>query len=486
MSFRVTPRLAIDFAKSELGRQSVELQRTQKQISTGTRLHRPSDDPTAVRRSIIQKDKLNRLNTQKESVEHAKSRVSHAHVPLREAQQLFVRAREIALTGVQVTEPTERAFLAEELDVVLAQMISLANTSDESGYLFAGTATETEPFSYDASKTSGVVTYHGSSDSSFLRIAGDVEREALIAGDEIFQSIIREPTVILGDTGLRTGLRTGLGTDTAIGNRSLTVSHTSTTYAVGSGVSAGASSAAGDTIIGSIGTHQLQIVDTSGTGAFGTVSLNGAAGIDFTSADTDLTVTGPNGEEVHVDLSAIVAGFSGTVDITADGTVSVDGGVTTVPISFSANQIITDPADGATVHLDTQAMFRTGEDSVEFPGTNDVFDTLVALRDDLLNTRDLSSADRLDAMNRRLGDIERVEDQLLSEVGAQSVALEQIERLLVRTQDLTLDQQIQYGETTSADVANAAIRLQELLTLQQFTMTSVSNLLSHNLLDFLK
>ena len=43
-----------------------------------------------------------------------------------------------------------------------------------------------------------------------------------------------------------------------------------------------------------------------------------------------------------------------------------------------------------------------------------------ALRDDLLNTRNLSSQGRLDAMNRRLGDVGRVEDQLLSEVGAQS------------------------------------------------------------------
>ena len=126
--------------------------------------------------------------------------------------------------GVQVTEPTERAFLAEELDVILTQMVSLANTEDESGYLFAGTATETEPFTLDASKSSGTVTYHGSSDSSFLRISGDVERETLIAGDEIFQTIIREPTIILGDT----GLRSGLGTDTAVGNGKLTVAHTNT------------------------------------------------------------------------------------------------------------------------------------------------------------------------------------------------------------------------------------------------------------------
>ncbi|HIE97641.1 MAG TPA: flagellar hook-associated protein 3 [Planctomycetes bacterium] len=482
MNFRVTPRLAIDFATSELGRQAAELQRTQQQISTGIRLHRPSDDPAAVRRSIIQKDQLTRLNTHIESVRHSKSRVSQAHVQLREAQQLYVRAREVALTGAQTTEPAEIKILAAELDGILNQLISIANSSDESGYLFAGTATDTEPFSFDSSSTDGTATYAGTSASSFLRLTGDAEREALIAGDEIFQTVIREPTIILGNT----GLSSGLGTDTATGHRTLTVTHTATTFEVGAGVSAGTSSVAGDTIIGASGTNQLQIVDTSGTGASGTVSLNNGASINFTSADTDLTVTGPNGEQVYLDLSAITAGFSGTVDIVADGTLSIDGGITTQPIAFSTNETYTDPADGATVHLDTTTLFRTGEDSAEFVGTNDVFGTLIALRDDLTNSRNLSGPDRKDAINRRLGDIERLEDHLLDEVGTQAVTLEQIERLLVRTEDQTLDQQIKYGETTSAGLAEAAIRMQELLTLQQFTMASVSNLVSQNLLDFLK
>ncbi|MCP4854019.1 MAG: hypothetical protein GY903_05960 [Fuerstiella sp.] len=174
------------------------------------------------------------------------------------------------------------------------------------------------------------------------------------------------------------------------------------------------------------------------------------------------------------------------MDIVADGTLSIDGGVTTLPIVYSTNETYTDPTDGSTVHLDTTNLFRTGEDSAEFPGTNDVFGTLIALRDDLTNTRDLNGTDRKDAINRRLGDIERLEDHLLNEVGIQSVTLEQIERLLVRTEDQTLDQQVKYGETTSADLAAAAVRMQELLTLQQFTMASVSNLVSQNLLQFLK
>ena len=52
MDLRVTARLGIDFATTQLAKQAAELQRTQQEISTGLRLHRPSDDPGAVRRAI--------------------------------------------------------------------------------------------------------------------------------------------------------------------------------------------------------------------------------------------------------------------------------------------------------------------------------------------------------------------------------------------------------------------------------------------------
>src|SRR5439155_11953260 len=100
--------------------------------------------------------------------------------------------------------------------------------------------------------------------------------------------------------------------------------HTSTTYQAGSGVQTGSGSAAGDTVIGPAGAHQLTIVDTSGTGAAGTVSLDGGPAVAFTNADTNLKVSGPNGQVVFVDTTAITANFNGTVNITANGTVSVD------------------------------------------------------------------------------------------------------------------------------------------------------------------
>ena len=480
MDLRVTPRQGLDFATTQLGKQAAELQTTQQQLSTGIRLHRPSDDPAAVRRSIVQKDQLSRLETHIESVQQVKSRVSQAHVQLREAQQLFVQAKSVALSAAQANDDGERRALASELDGILNQFISLANASDESGYLFAGTATRTKPFEVDT--TTGQVTYLGAKANSALHLTGDVPREALISGDQVFQSIVRDETFIKGPT----GVTPGSATNTATGNRVLSVSHTSTTYFGTSGVTAASNSGTGDTIVGAVGTHQLTLNDTSGTGAFGTVSLNGGGEIAFTSADTNLLVRGPTGEEAFIDVSSITAGFNGTIDLQADGALSIDGGTTVQPIVFADNETIVDPVDGSTIHLNTTTLKKVGTDIIEFSGTTDAFEVLINLRDDLLNTRGLITQDQIAAFDRRIGDLERIESHLLDEVGVQGVALEQMERLQVRTEDQSLEQKIRYGETTNADLAQAAVRMQELLNLQQFTMAAVTRLQSQNLLQFLQ
>ncbi|MCA9049281.1 MAG: flagellar hook-associated protein FlgL [Planctomycetaceae bacterium] len=482
MDFRVTPKLGINFATSALARQTAELQRTQSQISTGIRLQRPSDDPAAVRRAVVQQDRLSRLKTNTVSVELATARLNQAHIQLRNAQELFIQARQVALSAAQATEPAEISSLASELDGILNQLLSIANSSDENGFLFAGTDTREPPFTFDTTRPYGVAVYSGTQADSQLHITGDISREVLTPGSTVFQVVGRDEPVIVGDS----GIRPGSGTNTAIGYRTLTVTHSLTTFAPGSGIAAGTSSAASDTIVGGPGTHQLQITDTSGTGAFGTVSLNGGGVIHFTSTDTDLKVTGPNGEFTFLDTTGITAGFDGTIDVTAEGTLSIDGGLSEVPITFADNNAVTDSSDGSVVYPDTTDIRRTGTNSVELIGTTDAFDVLVALRDDLLNTRGLETQHRLDALNRRIADVDRVDNHLLSQIGVQSVSLQQLDRLQTRTEDQTLDQEVRYSDTISADLAAAAVRMQELLNLQQFTMAAVSRLLSQNLLQYLQ
>jgi flagellin-like hook-associated protein FlgL len=201
---------------------------------------------------------------------------------------------------------------------------------------------------------------------------------------------------------------------------------------------------------------------------------------------TNLVVTGPLGEKVHVNTTGITAGFNGSVDIEAAGSLSLDGGITRTAVSFSTNQQITDPRDGTLVNLDTTAIRHTGTDHVEFPGTSDVFSVLRELRDDILNTRNMPESTRSDSLTRRIGDIERIQDHVLDMVGVQSVSLEQIDRLESRTGDLKLAEKIEYSDTVSADIAEAVLRLKELNNLQQFTMAAVGQLLTPNLLNYIQ
>lgn len=481
-SFRVTQHLAAATARRFLGEQSNELFRVQQQISSGVRIQRPADDPVAVRRSLIQRDRLERINAQVTSLTHVQSRLEQSHVQLREAGSLILRARNVALSAQQATDPAEIQVLAAELNGVLEQLDSVANSSDETGYLFAGTALQVRPFP-DVLSSDGQTHYAGTGDPTELLLAGDIRRLALQPGNHVFQPIRREATVLVGNA---TGAASAGGPDTGIGFRDLVVRHTLTTFDGVSGVQAGTSSASKDTIIGATGTHSLQIVDTSGTGAGGTVALNGGDPVPFTSADTDLRVTGPGGESVYLNTTSIQTGFSGTVQLTGTGTISLDGGASAVPVNFGSNELLVDSRDGSVVHLDLSGVRRTGTDYLEFTGTGDVFAAVRNLRDDLLNTRGLSSSDRSGALERRLGDLDRVHDHVLDVIGVQSVSLEQIERLRIRSEDLGLAEELALSETVSTDFTAAVLRLRELQTVQEFTMAAVGRLLTPNLLNFLQ
>ena len=478
---RITQSQISKSSTQHLVGQTAEMFRKQQEISTGLRIQRPSDDPSGMRRSLIQKDRLDRLDSHLSSIQFVQSRLSQAAVQFQDANTLLVHAKEIALQAPQATDSSEISVLVTELNGILNQLTRVANSRDENGYLFSGTASQTLPFP-DNAANGGESVYAGSPANTQLLITGDAAREALLAGDLVFQPIAREATVLIGTT----GAKTGTGTDTATGTRNLQIRHDATTYWGGSGVMSGIGSGAGDTIIGQVGTHHLQVIDTSGNGTSGTFSLNGGQAVNFTNMDTNIPVDGLSGERVYLDASAIFAGFNGTVDITSTGTMSIDGGATTTPISFAANQFVTDSQNGAIVNLDSSAIKLTGTDQLEFPGTTDVFNAIRALRDDLLNTRNLSNGDRATAISRRLGDLERVHAHVLDIIGVQSVSLQQIDQLQNQPEELQLSGQIQYSNTVSADITESVTRLKELTNLQQFTMAAVGQLLTPNLLDFLR
>lgn len=457
----------------------------QAQLSSGLRLQRPSDDPVGVRTLLIQKARDVRLDTQIKNIGTATFRLNNSVSQLLDASKLITQARDIAIQAPSVLDSNEAELLAGQVDSLLDRLLALANTRDDDTFLFGGTKTESAPFVVTERNQNGTIAaieYRGGSDSTVVTIGQGQSVEVQYSGADVFQTRTRQKSVLIGNT----GAAIGAGTDNGIGTSQLEVTHTLTTYAAGSGVQAGSSSAAGDTVIGPAGAHVLTINDTSGTGASGLVSLNGGTPVPFASTDTDLVVSGPFGERVFVNTTAITAGFNGDVALTATGTLSIDGGLSSQSIDFSTNQQITDSQTGAVTNIDSSAVRRTGTDAIEYAGTADVFQSLIQLRDDLLNARDLEPIALQESLNRRLGDLDRVHNSMLVTVGRQSATLQNLETVQARAEDLQLEIAGVISDIESADVTKLAIDLQNETTLLQFTFASSMQLLNQNLLDFLR
>jgi flagellar hook-associated protein 3 FlgL len=481
MFFRVTQHQTSAYARQSVARQTSQLYDAQRQVSSGLRVERASDDPISMRRSLIQKERISRLEANTLSLNHTRSRLDQAHVGLRQAAGLLTKARDLAIRSQQTVDETEVSVLGSELDGILDQLLNIANSADESGFLFGETSDGSLPFELGA-QPDGNASYSGTTDTSRLRLTGVASVKSLLPGNEVFQPNDRSGTIVIGNT----GVAVGSGTDTAVGRREAVVTHTLTSFAPGSGIAAGSGSVAGDTVIGAAGVYSLRINDVSGNGSFGTISLNDGPEISFTNLDTNLQVTTSGGLQVFVDTTAITAGFNGTVDITADGTLSVDGGASSTAITFAANQQVTDSRDGSVVNLNTAAMRRVGTDQLEFSGTADVFGVIRSLRDDILNTRGLPATERSAALSRGLGEITGMQDHLLDVVGVQSVSMEHMERLKTQLEDLQLAEQIELSDSVGADIVSVILQMQETQNAQQYTMSVIGQFLTPNLLNFIR
>jgi len=439
----------------------------QAQLSSGRRLLKPSDDPSAIRPALDARSGRRRLEQTRKDADLASSELGSAEGVVRNATDLVVRAQEIAVAGATGTlSQSDRESLAVEVDGLLRQLVSMANSRGASGHLFAGGAKGTVPFEEIQTADGPVVVYRGDDATAVVGLGDSLEVELNVPGSRLFGGGTRGATLYSGAT----GAAAGSGNDSARGSDHLTVAHGQTTLGDGllaggdslSGVRLGASSAAGDTLLGPAGAWSLALVDVSGTGSSGTVSLGGGPPVAWTSADTDLAVTAPDGTVVHLDLTSVTAGFNGSVGASATGTLSLDGGRTTATIDFNAaNQLIVDSETGGSLFVDARAIRRAGVDGLRFPGSYDLFAAMIELRDSLRNV----DGDAPDAQNDRiratLSAFEDGEDRLLATLSSLGARMRLADTTRARADELDLLLAEKQSSLEDVDFAAATVELSQ-------------------------
>jgi len=203
---------------------------------------------------------------------------------------------------------------------------------------------------------------------------------------------------------------------------------------------------------------------------------------------SDPVFLGPTGAAAGTGTSSVRGDVWLTVDQQGGNyRLSIDGGATfvTVPPGGAANQAVTDSRTGRVLYVDTTRINTTGVDLVRLPGTYDVFNTLINLRDMLINQRGLDLPVLLEDVNKCVADVEEVRNQLVqanvstgSQVGFLNTLKQNLENMQFDTQDQTTRLQ-------EADVSQIAIDLARRQVLYQMSLSVAGKLMTTSLLDFI-
>jgi flagellar hook-associated protein 3 FlgL len=142
-----------------LQRRQRELADGQTQLTSGKRVQKASDDPTAAARSERALAAISRTEAEARAIEASRNVMTLAEGALGDAGELLQQAREFLVAAGNATYTEhERKGVAEQLRGLRTQLLAIANRSDGAGtYLFAGQGGGVAPFSDEP----GGVVYRG-------------------------------------------------------------------------------------------------------------------------------------------------------------------------------------------------------------------------------------------------------------------------------------------------------------------------------------
>jgi flagellar hook-associated protein 3 FlgL len=174
-------------ASNQMQSLEAEITQTQTELSTGISLQNAADNPAAMAQvttldaqiSASQQYQTNgsALNSNLQMSEQA---LSVATTTMQSARDLAVEANNASLTSSQ------RQDIATQLQSLLGQLVSTANSTDSTGnYLFSGETSTTQPFSQSGMS----VAYNGSTSVSQVQISSNQRISSGDSGASVFMNI---------------------------------------------------------------------------------------------------------------------------------------------------------------------------------------------------------------------------------------------------------------------------------------------------------
>ena len=148
---------------NDLNQIADRMQVAQRQISTGIRVFKVSDDPDQVSNILQARASLGATEQIQFNLGRVKTEADTAEQTLQSAIQVVERARTLSAQAANGTQTAEtRQAAAQEVTSLLEQLVGLSRTSVEGRYLFSGDQDQQPPYSIDLTQANPISAYSGS------------------------------------------------------------------------------------------------------------------------------------------------------------------------------------------------------------------------------------------------------------------------------------------------------------------------------------
>lgn len=183
---RVDPAYVTNLVSALDGAQGREQQLTEE-LSSGVRFNALGDDPAAAGRNVLLLNQIQRDDSFTQSASLVTGQLQVADSALGSVVSQLTQAIALATSANNGTmNPSDVRSIGAQIAGILSEVESLANSSYQGQYIFAGGQTMTAPFATSSATSPAVTAYGGDSDVNYLVTPNGQKIQLNVPGDQVF------------------------------------------------------------------------------------------------------------------------------------------------------------------------------------------------------------------------------------------------------------------------------------------------------------
>ncbi|HEU5351232.1 MAG TPA: flagellar hook-associated protein FlgL [Terracidiphilus sp.] len=157
------------------------------ELSSGVRVNQLSEDPVAAGQNVLLLNQIEKDDTFTQTSSLVQGQLQVTDSALGAVVTQLTQAVSLATSGNNGTlNQSQLQSIANQLSGIRDEVLSLANSSYQGQYIFAGQQTSTAPFSLSNATTPAATTYNGDSGVNSLETPNGQTIQLNLPGDQIF------------------------------------------------------------------------------------------------------------------------------------------------------------------------------------------------------------------------------------------------------------------------------------------------------------